>query len=100
MFSEACSHLPCPEGTKCVTSPKNESNYTCECLYGSIGDRCKGMSSNILIWYPALYFSVCMKIFRECLIEKNQNKTTNIPIVCKLAGKHPYMKEPEVPGWI
>ncbi|XP_060554057.1 uncharacterized protein LOC132715096 [Ruditapes philippinarum] len=39
--TEACSHLPCPEGTKCVTSPKNESNYTCECLYGYVGDRCK-----------------------------------------------------------
>ncbi|XP_045183714.2 uncharacterized protein LOC123542112 [Mercenaria mercenaria] len=39
--TEACSHLPCSEGTKCVTNPKNESNYTCECLYGYVGNRCK-----------------------------------------------------------
>lgn len=39
--TEACSRLPCSEGTKCVTNPKNESNYTCECLYGYVGDRCK-----------------------------------------------------------
>ncbi|KAL4238416.1 hypothetical protein ACF0H5_003124 [Mactra antiquata] len=39
--TEACSRLPCPEGTKCVTNPKNESMYTCECLYGYVGNRCK-----------------------------------------------------------
>lgn len=38
--TEACSHLPCPEGTKCVSNLKNESQYTCECLYGHIGDEC------------------------------------------------------------